>query len=192
MLRFRGVSYTAKFITDSRHSRGGHESMFPPGSSVAKQPPWMRVSLSIAESFSSFTFSSSSSRPLHGPEGGEPARTSPLAGGAFRGGPCSLPSSPPRPAPATFFGTPGEGFRAAQLHLPAARHRHDPRAQSRQLHLHQALLRLQSFLDLRIPDRPLRHAHEERRFRRFHDSPACLLPAPGFTSARSRSPSPMR
>ena len=82
-----------------------------------------------------------------------------------------------------FFRSAGRRFRAAQLYLSAARARNNYCAHSRQLHLHQALLRLQSFLYLRIPDRAFRHAHQECRFGRVHDhAPARLWRAFVFRS----------
>ena len=56
----------------------------------------------------------------------------------------------------------GRRLHFSKLHLSPTRAGHDPRAHSRQLHFHQALLRLQSLFDLRIPDRPFRSADEER------------------------------
>src|SRR5213595_2155845 len=61
----------------------------------------------------------------------------------------------------TFFGTPGEGFTFRnytylQLALGTIL------ADSCQLHFHQALLRLQSLLNLRISDRAFRRRDQER------------------------------
>ena len=67
----------------------------------------------------------------------------------------------------TFFGTPGEGFALRnytylQLALGTILAR-----DSRQLHFHQALLRLQSLLDLRIPDRAFRTSRLKTRLPPF-------------------------
>ena len=66
----------------------------------------------------------------------------------------------------TFFGTPGEGFTSATTLICNWRSAPFWRA-SCQLHLHQAVLRLQSLFDLRISHRALRRTDEKRGIRYF-------------------------
>ena len=107
-------------------------------------------------------------RPLHGPEGGKSQRLrarrprNSVVGRArlhHRGG----------NERRHIFRHAGRRLRASQLHVRAARARHNPRAHSGQLHFHQAVLRLQSLFDLRISHRALRRADEKRGIRCFHD-----------------------
>ena len=69
----------------------------------------------------------------------------------------------------TFFGTPGEGFSHRNYTYLQLAFGTIIGAHSRQLHFHQAVLRLQSFLDLRIPDRALWGREQKCGFRGFHD-----------------------
>ena len=55
----------------------------------------------------------------------------------------------------TFFGTPGEGFSHRDYTYLQLAFGTIIGTRSRQLYFHQTVLRLQSFLDLRIPDRAL-------------------------------------
>ncbi len=89
---------------------------------------------------------------------------------------------------ATYFGAPRRRIHVPQLHLSATRARHYPRAHSRQLHFHQAILRLQSLLHLRIPYCPLWRANEKRRVRGlYHYAIACLRRALVFRRHRTGS-----